>query len=271
MKVIEKSITGKAGAERCEDGIAVGNDFVAVVDGSTSKSHVAFHPEMSNGRYCMTLVVECIKALAADADCRLFCQQATDIVRAAYGRSEELMDRLAHHPTERMAASAAIYSQARQEVWLVGDCQCLVDGQLYENPKPYEELIAEMRSAFIRLQLKQGRALADFQEHDDGRDFILPVLIDSCQYQNQTFAVIDGFNIPIDKVLIIDVSQANEIVLATDGYPFLLPTWSESEEALARQLRDDPLCIGRYKATKGMMKGLCSFDDRSYIRLQLRS
>ena len=271
MNLIEKRITGKAGAESCEDGIIVEEDFVAVVDGSTSKSPFRLHRQMSNGRYCMTLVMDCIRQLAADADCQLFCQQATDAVRAAYVRSEADMHRLAQHPTERMAASAAIYSRTRQEVWLVGDCQCMVDGRLYENPKPYEELIAEMRSAYIRLQLQQGRAIADFQEHDDGRDFILPVLIDSCQYQNQTFAVIDGFPIPTDKVRVIDVGQARELVLATDGYPFLKPTLAQSEEALASLLRDDPLCIHRFKATKGMMNGRCSFDDRSYIRLQLRS
>ena len=166
-----------------------------------------------------------------------------------------------------MAASAAIYSPARREVWLVGDCQCLVDEQFYDNPKPYEEPVAEMRAAYIRLQLMQGRPTSDFQKHDEGRDFVLPVLIDSCRYQNKTFSVIDGFSIPASKIRIIDVSQAREIVLATDGYPLLRPTLADSEHELAQLLAEDPLCIHRFKATKGLMQGNKSFDDRSYLRL----
>ena len=94
----------------------------------------------------------------------------------------------------------------------------------------------------------------------------MPVLATSCRYQNATFSVIDGFPIPTDKVRVIDVSNATEIVLATDGYPFLHPTLSESEEALARLLSEDPLCISQFKATKGLMRGNQSFDDRTYIR-----
>ena len=84
-----------------------------------------------------------------------------------------------------------------------------------------------------------------------------------------TFSVIDGFPIALDKVRVINVSGAKEIVLATDGYPFLYPTLSKSEQALTRQLSEDPLCIGHFKATKGLMRGNQSFDDRTYIRFRL--
>ena len=56
------------------------------------------------------------------------------------------------------------------------------------------------------------------------------------------------------------------IVLASDGYPFLKPTLSESEEALEEQRRRDPLNITTFKATKAFRRGMNSFDDRSYIR-----
>ena len=266
-KIIEQTIIGKAGPLRCEDGAVATNDFVAVVDGSTNKSSMRMHPDMSNGQYCMTLVKEHISRMPAETDCTTFCQDVTRVVRTVYERAGTDMNLLTATPTERMAASTAVYSRARQEVWLVGDCQCMIDGVLYDNPKPYEEMIAKMRSAYIRLQLSQGRHVEDFQEHDAGRDFILPVLIDSCRWQNQTFAVIDGFDIPLDRVRVIDVSGARQLVLATDGYPELLPTLADSEAALARQLADDPLCIYRHKATKGMMRGRLSFDDRCYIRM----
>ncbi len=269
MHIVEQHIIGKEGPERCEDGMVLSDNFAAVVDGSTNKSHVRFHPAMSNGQFCMTMVKAYIGKMAAATDSALFCQGITRNIRAEYEKAGADMALLSTTPTERMAASAAVYSKARQEIWLIGDCQCLVDGVLYDNPKPYEEEIAEMRSAYIRLQIKQGVRQEAFQEHDTGRDFILPVLIDSCRFQNQTFSVIDGFDIPLSKVRVIDVSNASQLVLATDGYPELRPTLAESEEALAQQLADDPLCIYHHKATKGMMRGRVSFDDRCYLRIMI--
>jgi glycerophosphoryl diester phosphodiesterase len=267
MTILEQCTIGKAGQEKCEDAVVVNDRFAAVIDGSTSKSHQRFNPDMSNGRLCMTLVRQLLNTMPADTPSERFCQDITANVRAVYLQAAADMEQLTNHPTERMAASAAIYSPARREVWLVGDCQCLVDEQFYDNPKPYEEPVAEMRAAYIRLQLMQGRPTSDFQKHDEGRDFVLPVLIDSCRYQNKTFSVIDGFSIPASKIRIIDVSQAREIVLATDGYPFLRSTLAESEHELAQLLAEDPLCIHRFKATKGLMQGNKSFDDRSYLRL----
>ena len=62
------------------------------------------------------------------------------------------------------------------------------------------------------------------------------------------------------------VSASSEIVLASDGYPFLKPTLAESEAALANQIANDPQNISCFIATKGLVEGNKSFDDRTYIR-----
>ena len=38
MDIIESSIIGKKSPEACEDGMVVTDDFIAVIDGSTSKT-----------------------------------------------------------------------------------------------------------------------------------------------------------------------------------------------------------------------------------------
>jgi hypothetical protein len=58
-------------------------------------------------------------------------------------------------------------------------------------------------------------------------------------------------------------------VLATDGYPTLLPTLAASEEALQQQRANDPLNIGSFQATKAFHPDNNSFDDRSYIRFSV--
>ena len=92
-------------------------------------------------------------------------------------------------------------------------------------------------------------------------------MIETMKSQNITYSVIDGFPIPIQYVKTIALeSHNNTIILATDGYPFLMPTLNESENALARQKEIDPLNIGTFKATKAFTAGNNSFDDRTYIK-----
>ena len=66
------------------------------------------------------------------------------------GSSEQILQRLVDHPEERICASVVIYSRLRREVWLVGDCHCLLNGVYYDNPKPYEQELAEMRAQRVR-------------------------------------------------------------------------------------------------------------------------
>ena len=228
---------------------------------------------MSNGRYAMTLVSRVIRKMPADTSCHQFCVNATKAIRDVYlpawklsGR-QAIAETLAAHPEERLCASAIVYSNRRREIWLVGDCQCLVGGELCENPKPYEQRLAEMRAVKVRELLAEGKSPDEILADDQARAAIIPEMLREMQQQNKTYAVIDGFPIPETRVPIITLDfRPWEIVLASDGYPFLCPTLAESEARLAEQRRNDPLNIGDFKATKGFTPGFNSFDDRSYIR-----
>ena len=152
---------------------------------------------------------------------------------------------------------------------MVGDCLCIVGGTLYDNPKPQEAPLAEERARYLERAIAGGMAVSAIQADDPGRKHILNNLMESCKKQNIDYPVIDGFDIPLDKVRIIDACDCDQdIILASDGYPFLKPTLAESENALAAQLDSDPLCIRSFKATKGLASGNNSFDDRCYVRFK---
>ena len=267
IKIIEKLTVGKHNLATCEDGIVATGSHVAVIDGSTSKAVVQLKPTMRNGRLAMMLVSEAVERLSPTATCEDFCYQVTHHIHACYESHHLSHERLIAHPEERLTASVAIYSLYHEEVWMVGDCQCLVGGKIYDNPKPEEERIARKRSVIIKQMLDEGKAdVAMLQHHDLGRDVIVGEIVQTCHSQNVLFSVADGFSIAMQHVRRIDVYGAGEVVLATDGYPFLHPTLEASEAALTAQLRDDPLCIHHFLATKGLMQGNDSFDDRAYVR-----
>lgn len=293
MKIIESSIIGKKSPEACEDGMVVTDDFIAVIDGSTSKTPKHLNPDMKNGRYAMMLISEYIQEeLKADASVDEFCQGVTAYIYNKVYEKLGVEERLKERPEERLTASAILYSRTRNEVWMVGDCQAIIDGKLYENGKPYEEKIARKRVELIEQGLSPAEA----------RKQIEPLLIKAMlSGQNQTYTVIDGFPIYREGVKVVSVSDSSsvqgsvsssdscsvqdpvscsgsasasdtipssssEIVLASDGYPFLEPTLAASEAALAEQIANDPQNIHSFIATKGIVEGNKSFDDRTYIR-----
>ncbi|MEE1382896.1 MAG: hypothetical protein U0K32_03670 [Segatella copri] len=287
MKIIESSIIGKKSQEACEDGMVVTDDFIAVIDGSTSKTPKHLNPDMKNGRYAMMLISEYIREeLKADASVDEFCQGVTAYIYNKVYEKLGVEERLKEHPEERLTASAILYSRTRNEVWMVGDCQAIIAGKLYENDKPYEEKIARKRVELIEQGLSPAEA----------RKQIEPLLIEAMlSGQNQTYTVIDGFPIYREGVKVVSVSDScsvqdsvpasdsvpcsdsvsasgtipsssSEIVLASDGYPFLKPTLAASEAALAEQIANDPQNIHSFIATKGIVEGNKSFDDRTYIR-----
>lgn len=293
MKIIESSIIGKKSPEACEDGMVVTDDFIAVIDGSTSKTPKHLNPDMKNGRYAMMLISEYIREeLKADASVDDFCQGVTAYIYNKVYEKLGVEERLKEHPEERLTASAILYSRTRNEVWMVGDCQAIIDGKLYENGKPYEEKIARKRVELIEQGLSPAEA----------RKQIEPLLIKAMlSGQNQTYTVIDGFPVYREGVKVVSVSDSSsvqdsvsssdscsvqdpvscsgsasasdtipssssEIVLASDGYPFLKPTLAASEAALAEQIANDPQNIRSFIATKGIVEGNKSFDDRTYIR-----
>lgn len=293
MKIIESSIIGKKSQEACEDGMVVTDDFIAVIDGSTSKTPKHLNSDMKNGRYAMMLISEYIREeLKADASVDEFCQGVTAYIYNKVYEKLGVEERLKEHPEERLTASAILYSRTRNEVWMVGDCQAIIAGKLYENGKPYEEKIARKRVELIEQGLSPAEA----------RKQIEPLLIKAMlSGQNQTYTVIDGFPIYREGVKVVSVSDfcsvqnsvsssdscsvqdtvscsdsvsasdtipssSSEIVLASDGYPFLKPTLAASEAALAEQIANDPQNIHSFIATKGIVEGNKSFDDRTYIR-----
>lgn len=267
MTLIETATTGKHSPETCEDGAVATHDFIAVIDGSTSKSPWQARPDMRNGRLAMLLLRDAIACAPSDADCPALCRHLTDTIAQAYQEYGISPDTVNSRPECRLTASVAVYSRKKEEVWMIGDCLCMVDGRLYENPKPAEEANAIRRAEVIHRLLAEGKETVEsLRRHDKGRDAIIGAIIESCKGQNKTFSVVDGTEIAMEHVRVIPAHGAHEIVLATDGYPHLMPTLGESERELQRIIEEDPLMTGRYKATKAVMEGNLSFDDRCYVR-----
>ena len=224
----------------------------------------------------MKLISRYIQRMPKNITCEQFIRGATDCIRRHYKKS--MLPRLTEHPEDRLTASVIVYSRLSREIWMIGDCHCLVSSftphstpLYYDNPKPPEAELAAMRAEEAKRLMAQGVTQEELLRNDTARPVIIPHMLETMRQQNNGYSVIDGFHVDRQHIRIITLDfQPWEIVLASDGYPFLCATLEESESRLRQQREDDPLNIGpTFQATKGFYPGNNSFDDRSYIRFRV--
>lgn len=274
--VEECFLKGKKSPSSNEDGIIITSDFAAIIDGATAKSNFEMNGKKT-GRLAMELALEAIRKFPKDIDAKEAITRITNEIYNFYVE-HHLLDELKAQPGKRFTANGVIYSYARNEVWQVGDCQCIIGNLYSSNEKEIDGIMANARSAFNEVALANGMAtMQSLAEHDLGRDFIAPFLSRQAILQNNpdknqryAFPVFDGFPVNMEQVNIFPVGKVKEIILSSDGYPRLFSTLKESECYLMNILKNDPLCMRQYKSTKGIKNGNCSFDDRAYLRISLK-
>lgn len=270
--VEEVFLKGKKNAASNEDGIILTPDFISVIDGATSKSAFSMDGK-SSGRVSMELVLEAISEFPRDIDAKGAVAAITKKIYDYYVK-HDLLENVKNTPGARLTSNGVIYSVARKELWQIGDCQAMVGDKHYVNDKEIDDIMSNARAAFDEVAIVRGATLEDLRSKDPGRDFIFPFLQVQGALQNlhnhpYGFPVLDGFDIDMNQVLVFPI-EANEFILASDGYPTLFKTLKESESFLKKVINEDPMLIRLYKSTKGVQKGQDSFDDRAYVRIKLK-
>lgn len=276
MRLISSFIQGKtAAADRCEDGYVSTPHFAAVVDGSTSKAAVAgtslpSKPSKTGGQLAMETVCGIIKTLSPSATLHDLVDRASAALRTLWPEGAE--SEAALRPT----CSAVVYSACRREVWMIGDCQCRFGGITHTNNKVIDDTLAQIRADVLHYWLAAGCSVESLRQNDRGRTFIYDALRTQTNFQNITdagnpfrYTVLDGQTVDETTIPVIPVGRADKLILASDGYPLLFDSLNETETYLKDCLQTDPLCIDRHPATKGLTAGNVSFDDRTYLLLDI--
>lgn len=272
FKIVDSCVVGKnIDQQKCEDKVLVLEDFVCVIDGATSKSEKLYNGE-TGGLIVSKIIEKEFKSIPRNINATNLTRLLTNAVKDYYVKNN-LYEYMHSHPVDRFSATLVIYSDYHNEVWMIGDCQCLIGKTTYTNYKILDDIIANTRAFFLEAEIVQGKTINELMQKDIAREYILPLLIKQSFFQNAkidsiyNYSVIDGFEVNLKDIKIIRVADKS-IVLASDGYPKLFDTLEESERYLKNVIKNDPLCIKIYKSTKGLTKNSNSFDDRSYIKIE---
>lgn len=266
MNVTERfTFPKRGGQESNEDALYIGQRFIAIVDGVTSKTAAPAGAKVSGGRFAAQTIVKLLEDMPDIAD-------ALQILQWLNKRLKEVIaESVFSGAIEPPAAAVIMYDSKTGQIIGYGDSQAWIRGMAYKREKILDKICAEKRAMILQECLKNGKSIAQLRENDEGRSAIEPDILNSfLKYANKEeeygFPVLGTGEIVPAFVDVCSVNQGEEVILASDGYPVLLPTLRESEEALERIIREDPLLIHDYKSTKGLVEGNHSYDDRTYIR-----
>lgn len=273
MRVIEEFTEGKTGdAAKNEDRIVVTDHHACVLDGVTDKTGIVIDGE-STGRFAVSVVADAIEVLPPEADFRTALTALSAALDAAVHNAYAGMG-VAVEPGTRPGLVLVAYARARREIWRMGDGAFRIDDAAYPFDKKMDVFTGEARAVRLEMAVRAGMTVDELRENDIGRAFIEPLLKHQYLFQNRDedygYGCLNGEHVPDCFLEVFDVPEdAKEIVLASDGYPEVLATLAETEAALKEILAEDPMLFRRFKSTKGLDAGKVSFDDRSYLRLDI--
>lgn len=257
MNICEQFILGKKNDPTlCEDGIFINDNFIAVLDGVTSKSARLFNGK-AGGRTAMESAVKVLSEAEYDVSKELLFLKINEAIKELYNDT----------PTGEAAVCIAVFSKYHKEIWAMGDCQFLVNGEHHCQEKEIDKILSEIRALVLEAEEKKGSFTV---ESDPGREFIMPILkiqhIFANSKEKYGYPLLNGDNIDTNEIYSVKINDGDIIVLASDGYPTLCESLKESEEKLSEILKNDPMLYKIHLSTKGVEKGNISFDDRAYIK-----
>ncbi|MBG9987673.1 hypothetical protein HZY88_01610 [Aerococcaceae bacterium DSM 111176] len=272
IQVKETFIEGKVSQELCEDAYIVTDDFVAVIDGVTSKTPFQ-HDGKTTGRLASELIIEVIKNLDSDADFTAINQAINQKFDTFYQGIEFTEDPAIFG----LQAAGIIYSKFHHTIWLVGDCMGLTEEGVMSNPKRSDVILEELRSLLWWFDHNRSDVTDyDPEQSDRGRETVSPWDKEARQFANDDsspfgYSVFNGEMIPDSLVKTYSLSDTiKEISLCSDGYPKLFKTFDETEAYLKRVLEEDPNGVDINPRMRGILPGQKSYDDRTYVSFEIK-
>ena len=276
MEIIEKYLQGKRkDGKGCEDGYLITDDYVVVVDGATSYGATLYDYEgqpVSSGEFAKEIILFEMQEMEAGISADMCMRKLHEALQQRTMEQKGLRHIDEIDLVDQPRASLLIYSIQRQEIWALGDCNYSVNDHTYIHDKKVDVIIAEVRSMLIRSQLLAGKTEEELLANDVSREWIRPLICQQYALENQAdeygYPELNCTSFEPTLIEVVKVEAGDEIVLATDGYPEVRRTLSESEECLRQQLISDPLMYKYHKVAKGTVAGNVSYDDRCYVRLR---
>ncbi|MGJ9383441.1 hypothetical protein [Salipaludibacillus sp. CF4.18] len=276
LNIQESHCESKTGTlDNVEDTFLVTPDFAAVIDGASNVSNQLIAGK-TPGQHAAVLTKEAIVELNGPESIEEIITAINAKFQIFY-HEHSMVEEVLKKPFIRPSAVMSLYSHHHRKIWMIGDCQCYVDGVNHQHLKEVDLITSQARAMLIESQLAQGKTVQEIMDNDTSFDQIVPLLQRQYQFQNRppnerfSYEVINGFPMYTESIKAVDVpAHVTSFSMGSDGYPRLFDSLSETEQYLEKILTIDPLCIKENSAIRGLSKERISYDDRTYIKVTIK-
>ena len=175
VQIIEQFICSKyPDQKKCEDGLFISNDFIAVIDGVPSKGELTwpdgseggsvFPSPMTSGRYAREILAQALKTMEPGIDAASAMEYLNQaLAKAGSGRREFLRD----HPEERLLSlPEALYLATKGPGEFFGKVGS------FEPGYDFDALVVDVDELDGRLSRTPFEKLEQFLYDGDDRDIL---------------------------------------------------------------------------------------------------
>ena len=269
LKPIESKSVAKCNDDRGNhDGLVVTDAYIAVFDALQARGWRAWGGWPA-GVFARKLMISTLEELDGDLDAQTVVRTLQEKLQEETARCIEGMEdkNVYAYPQSRVL----IYSAARHEIWRLGDSPFCINGELNYQRSELLEKAAENRAEVMERFLANSLSdLRDLINTDYGRSSSMDIIIEEEKRIDGVETLSGRPDVDIETLLanveVFPVEPGAEVILASDGYPRILPTLSESEKWLEDERARDPLFVHDFKALAGAKDEETGYDDRTYVR-----
>ena len=171
IRLIESTSVGKKSGKN-DDDIYVGENFVAVIDGVSNKSTIDANGKRIKIAEIITEALRKIDRPTAPAYAKTL--EFAEFVKYMNMYISKYCQRIQHDLVSNpLEATGVFYSKYHNQIWLVGDCRAIYDGNEITNDLKIDEVYAEIRTEIVKTLLQLGYKQEELFSSNIEKDIIV--------------------------------------------------------------------------------------------------
>lgn len=148
-----------------DDDIYIGKDFAAVIDGVSNKSSIVVDGKQIKMAKIITEAIRKMDRPGAPVYAKTLTFEEfikfTNLYIQEYLQRQGVSD-----AAGKLEATGAIYSRFHNQIWLVGDCKAIYDGNVAQRPLKIDEVIVDIRTKLVEALLQEGYSEEELIQND---------------------------------------------------------------------------------------------------------
>lgn len=278
MQIVEFNMTPRDEILGSSDGFIFTKNYAVVIDSKKDENSLTVKDKKLS-EYLQQSFINYTKVANPCHTSKQFIEAFHKYMQRQYAELGVLKT-LTDNKKQRPYITSAVYNKHYNEVWLFGDCQCLIGGEHFTNRNFIDDVLIQVRRLYLESRILEGDSAESLIVTDENNEVLKPLLCmkrtflnrhnNTADFYDFFYSAIDGFSYPSENIIVIKVpTKVTEVILATDGYLELRDSLEDTEETLAEELGYNALGVKDFRNATMRSNHSLGYDDRTYLKVSI--